>query len=445
MQLRDAVRISLFLVLGLGFGLLIGEPGWGVAAGAISALMALHNDLNQLLTWLRFRKSNEPPERSGVLEDLTLEIDYLRERHKKRKKKLASYLKQFQQATRALPDATVVLDTNDEVRWANKAARESLGIRWPDDVGQRITNLIRQPELRNYIEQSPSAAEGLTVEIESPTKRERQLSILTAPYGQNQRIVVARDITQLHRANQTRSDFVANVSHELRTPITVFRGYLENLLAMPEQCPPGWEQALSQLNVQAERMRDLVEELLLLSSLEADDRVAKPEVVDIPQLLKEIHHRARELSATREHLFSLEVDSELYLNGDRSELYSALSNLVFNAVNYTKARGVIRISWSADDTGAHFVVEDNGIGIAEEHISRLTERFYRVDGSRQRGEFHGGTGLGLAIVKHVLSRHQAELKITSTEGQGSRFEATFPLSEIHRQPNQAANQTRDAG
>lgn len=446
MQLFDVIRLLGFALLGAAFGGLLGSAAWGVAGGILAAYTVLYTDLTNLLRWLRHPKGREPPERSGVLEHLTLEIDYLRERHKKRKKKLASYLKQFQQATRALPDATVVLDVNDEVRWANKAARKSLGVRWPDDDGQRITNLIRQPNLRDFIELQRDANDQQTIEIESPTHRERQLSILTAPYGTNQRILVARDVTQLHRANQVRSDFVANVSHELRTPITVFRGYLENLQAQADKAPPGWDQALAQMTVQSERMRSLVEELLLLSSLEADDRVPQPEPVNVAQLINDVHARAAKLSGAKEHLFALEIDHELYIEGDGGELFSAFANLVDNAVHYTGARGVIRLNWFADDNGAHFVVEDNGVGIAPEHLPRLTERFYRVDPSRERNSGVGGTGLGLAIVKHVLSRHQGELSITSTPGVGSLFSADFPRRVICEAP--AAARTagqRDAG
>lgn len=429
MQLRDIWRLAAFLTLGLLAGWLMNAVPWGLLAAALVYVATLHADLNRLLRWLRQRKAHEPPERPGVFEELTLEIDYLRDRHKKRKKKLSNYLKQFQQATRALPDATVVLDPDGEVRWANATAREALGIRWPDDVGQRLTNIIRLPELRQFVESSDEDNRA-TLEIPCPTDRERQLSVLMAPYGNDQRILVARDVTELHRANQVRSDFVANVSHELRTPITVFRGYLETLSSQRDACPPEWGAALEEMTVHADRMRSLVEELLLLSSLEAEPQVSNPEPVDVSQLLNEVHAAARELSGDRDHLFSLEVDGGLRVLGHRNELYSAFSNLVFNAVQYTPARGVVRLRWYADDAGAHFVVEDNGIGIAEEHLPRLTERFYRVDASRQRDGYAGGTGLGLAIVKHVLSRHRATLHITSTLDKGSCFSADFPAEVV---------------
>jgi two-component system phosphate regulon sensor histidine kinase PhoR len=406
-------------------GLATGQIALAFALGALAYIAWLHRNLALLLRWLRNTKAYEPPEPPGVFEELALEIDYLRERHKKRKKKLANYLKQFQQATRALPDATVVLNDDGTVQWANDAAARTLGVRWPEDLGQRITNLIRSPRLRDFVS---AHTEGGAIEIASPTNPHQFLSIVLARYGKNQWLFVARDITQLHRANQIRSDFVANVSHELRTPITVFRGYLETLVQQRDQAPAAWQPALDQLDAHAARMQTLVEELLLLSRLEQEDHVLKPEPVLVSELLGDILKQARALSGKREHLFSLEADPTLQVMGATNELNSAFGNLVFNAVNYTPPRGIIRIRWYQDASGAHFEVQDNGIGIGEEHLDRITERFYRVDQSRSRG--NGGTGLGLAIVKHVLIRHGAQLRITSKLGEGSTFRCDFPPAVV---------------
>lgn len=425
MMSKDLWRIvTLALVATLG-GYASGEYALCYLLAAIGYIAWLHRNLGRLLEWLRHRKTHEPPDPEGVFEELSLEIDYLRERHKKRKKKLAAYLKQFQQATRALPDATVVLGDDNEVQWANEAATRHLGIRWPEDMGQRIINLIRTPKVRDFV---LARAEHSALEIPSPTNPYRHLSVLLAPYGKARWLFVARDVTQLHRANQIRSDFVANVSHELRTPITVFRGYLETLVDQREQAPPAWTPVLEQLDAHAHRMQTLVEELLLLSRLEQDDDVPNPEPVAVSEMLSDILRAARVVSGKREHLFSLEVDPALQIMGSAKELHSAFSNLVINAVNYTPARGVVQIRWYRDPRGAHLEVQDNGIGIAEEHLERITERFYRVDSSRARGE--GGTGLGLAIVKHVLLRHHATLDIQSRLGEGSTFRCDFPPETI---------------
>ncbi|MGH8595705.1 MAG: phosphate regulon sensor histidine kinase PhoR [Gammaproteobacteria bacterium] len=422
---RDLWRIAGLLLAALVIGGVTGRYSASLSIAAVIYILWVHRNLGLLLGFLRNSKTHPAPEPPGVFEEISLEIDYLRERHKKRKRKLASYLKQFQQATRALPDATVVLTEDGAVQWANEAAARTLGVRWPEDLGQRITNLIRLPKLRDFVhEHLPATA----IEIPSPTNPNRFLSVLLAPYGKSQWLFVARDITELHRANQIRSDFVANVSHELRTPITVFRGYLETLIDQRAQAPAAWLPVFDQLNAHANRMQTLVEELLLLSRLEQEDHVPNPEPVLVSELLSDVLKMARTVSGNREHLFALEADPVLQVIGSYSELSSAFSNLVFNAVNYTPARGVIQLRWYRDADGAHFEVRDNGIGIGDEHLERITERFYRIDSSRSRGQ--GGTGLGLAIVKHVLIRHGATLQIESKLGEGSTFRCDFPLAAI---------------
>ncbi len=425
MLYRDFLRIALLFGGALAVGVVVGHVVPALLIAAILHIVWTYRNLHRLLAWVRDFKRLEPPAVPGTFEVIALEVDYLRERHKKRKKKLANYLKQFQKATRALPDATVVLDADDAVQWANNAAAAQLGIRWPEDLGQRVTNLLRAPEVADFIrKKNPKVA----AEISCPTDPARFLSILLAPFGKDQWLFVARDITQLHRANQMRSDFVANVSHELRTPITVFRGYLENLRGQSDRCPPTWEPVLEQMQHHALRMQSIVEDLLLLSRLEQEERVPDPQPVDVATMLNDIHLQARRLSGENEHLFSLEIDHTLSIAGAERELYSAFSNLVFNAVLYTPARGVIKLRWHADEQGAYFDVEDNGVGIAPEHVPRITERFYRVDSSRSRDM--GGTGLGLAIVKHVLVRHEATLEVTSTLGSGSLFRCRFPRTAV---------------
>lgn len=425
MAFRDFWRLLIWFAVAAGIGWLSGQvlPALGIAALLYAAW--LHRNLYAVLRWLRDSKHYEPPEPPGIFEELAIEIDYLRERHKKRKRKLANYLKQFQQATRALPDPTVVLDPDGTVQWANAAAANQLGIRWPEDMNQRITNLVRMPRLLEFVREHNEAT---TIEIPSPTDPNRFLSVLLAPYDRNQWLLVARDVTQLHRLNQMRSDFVANVSHELRTPTTVIKGFVESLLEQRRLAPPSWIPALEQISSHADRMQSLIEELLLLSRLEQDHTISDSQAVLVGELLSDVVKQARALSGKREHLFALEIDPRLQVEGNYNELFSAFSNLVFNAVNYTPAKGVIRIRWYGDDAGAHLAVQDNGVGIAEEHLSRVTERFYRVDQSRSRAG--GGTGLGLAIVKHVLLRHGASLDVQSALGAGSTFRCDFPAQKV---------------
>ena len=425
MTTNDFWRLFWLLAGATVVGAVLGQLPAALALALAAHVLWLNRRLEALLNWLRDSKRFLPPDAPGVFEDISIEIDYLRERHKKRKKKLASYLKQFQQATRALPDATVVLDQEGAVQWANAAAARDLGIRWPEDTGQRVTNLLRLPALRDFVREH---AEARTLEIQSPTNQHRFLSVLLAPYGRDQWLFVARDVTQLHRINQIRSDFVANVSHELRTPTTVLKGFIEALRDQRELAPPTWQAPLDQMHNHAERMQQLIEELLLLSRLEQDDHASQLEPVAVGEMLADILIQARNLSGLHEHLFSLEAQPALQIRGNRQELFSAFSNLVFNAVHYTPPRGVIQIRWYSDDAGAHLEVQDNGVGMGEEHLERITERFYRIDHARSR--LVGGTGLGLSIVKHVLLRHEARLDIKSRLGEGSVFRCDFPLAAI---------------
>ncbi|MFT4560736.1 MAG: two-component system phosphate regulon sensor histidine kinase PhoR [Gammaproteobacteria bacterium] len=406
--------------------------GWMIDDISLALLVALslytlwlHRNISQLLSWIRDRKNQHAPDPPGVFEDLCREIDYSRERHRKRKKKLGSYLRQFRLATRALPDGTIVLDDRGTVTWANKAATAYLGIRWPDDAGQRITNLIRLPEIAEFVDENKQLS---SVDITSPIDPDLHLNIRITPYGNAQRLFVARDVTQLHRANRIRRDFVANVSHELRTPITVLRGYLENMSSQREQCPPSWHNAMAQMLEHVARMQSIVEDLLALSKLEQHDEVDHTEVVSVASLVADIHRESQLLNEKYEHIFALEVDTTLEIVGSTKELHSCFSNLVYNALHYSGKSKVIEIRWYQDADGAHFAVKDNGVGIAPQHLERLTERFYRVDTARDRTQ--GGTGLGLAIVKHVLTRHGGSLHIESELEKGSTFRCDFPPKSI---------------
>ena len=262
MSVADGYRLILSVAFGACLGILFGDVALGMLLSLAAYVAWIHSRLNGLLKWVRNRKEYEAPETEGVFEDITLEIDYLRERHKKRKKKLASYLKQFRQATRALPDATIVLDRDGNVQWANKASEQTLGVRWPEDVDQRITNLVRNPELVEFVD---AAVDGTSIDISSPTENERQFNIRLAHYGKDQLLFVARDTTELQRANQIRKDFVANVSHELKTPLTVIKGYVETLSMKSDLMPEGYPAALTEMEKHANRMQYLVEDLLLLS------------------------------------------------------------------------------------------------------------------------------------------------------------------------------------
>ena len=264
------------------------------------------------------------------------------------------------------------------------------------------------------------------LELESPFFADRWLNIMLRPYSQDQLLMVIRDITLTHRLDSIRKDFIANVSHELRTPLTVFHGYLEILQDMPSIQPDQLQEILAQMAGQSQRMQSLVKDLLLLSRLEsAEPDINKHSKIHVATMLEAICSDAKVLSGDKAHQFSFELDDSLYIFGQEEELYSAFSNLVFNAVRYTPEKGTIFLKWYVEDEKSVLLIEDNGVCIAKEDIPKLTQRFYRTDKARSRVQDGEGTGLGLAIVKHVLLRHQAELYIESALGQGSRFYCFF--------------------
>jgi two-component system phosphate regulon sensor histidine kinase PhoR len=252
------------------------------------------------------------------------------------------------------------------------------------------------------------------------------LKIHVIPYADKQNLLLARDITQLHRLEQIRRHFVANASHELRTPLTVISGFVETMRDAKEDCLQHWQRPLLLIAQQTTQMCSIVDDLLLLSRLEAEPFINRVESVQVADMLQSICEEARILSGEQNHQITLEVADNLVIYGKSDELRSVFSNLLSNAVRYTPMNGSITVRWYKDDQGIHCQVSDTGEGIAPEHLPRLTERFYRVDVARSRNQ--GGTGLGLAIVKHVLIRHKGSLRIESVVGQGSSFYCDFPVS-----------------
>ncbi|BAP57330.1 phosphate regulon sensor kinase PhoR [Thioploca ingrica] len=412
------------LVLGmLLIGWWVGQP-LGFLLLAILLYLGWHlYNLYQLERWFRLRKKKiNLPDTLGIWGEVFYHFYRLQQRNRKHKRKISAILKRFQSSTAAMPDAAVVLGKHYEIEWLNKSAQKLLGLQSPQDRGKPITNFIRSPVFLQYLTDS---YEQSTVTIVSPTNHNLILKINVVPYAGNQHLLLARDTTQLHRLEQIRRDFIANVSHELRTPLTVLAGFIETLRDDEDECTQQWERPLLLMAQQSARMRNLIEDLLLLSRLESDTTIGSTGPVRVAEMLHTICEEARILSGEQAHRITLLADENLVLEGRREELRSAFSNLIFNAVRYTPAQGDITVRWYQDEKGMHFEVSDTGEGIAPEHLPRLAERFYRVDVGRSRQQ--GGTGLGLAIVKHVLLRHQGQLHIDSILGQGSTFRCDFPL------------------
>ncbi|MDD3516873.1 MAG: phosphate regulon sensor histidine kinase PhoR [Chromatiales bacterium] len=407
------------LLTGLVIGLFTEAYAWSLLFTLLLYIGWQFYQLYRFHRWLLTGRRSEPPPASGVWGELMYEHYRLHMRNRKRKKKVARLLRRFTDTSAAMPDAAVILDRHFQIEWFNDAAGRLLGLK-PQDVGRRITHLLRHPAFIAYVTGEDYRE---TVEFPGPLDIDLRLNARIVPYGDKQYLLSVRDVTRLYRLEEMRRDFVANVSHELRTPLTVITGYLETLTDMDEVEPV--RPLMVQVKSQAERMRRIVEDLLALARLETRNlNPADMQEVPVPALVAGIAEDARVLSGERQQTIVTEVDADLRLRGAPSELHSAFANLVSNAVRYTQDGGRIVVRWYADDAGAHFEVEDNGIGIEPQHLPRLTERFYRVESDRSRAS--GGTGLGLAIVKHVLQRHGASLRIDSQPGRGSRFTCDFP-------------------
>ena len=421
------IRHMLMLVTAaLVAGLISNQYGWSLAIGLGLYLAWTLKQLLRLHDWLSRHKADEPPpDGYGLWGEVFDSIYHLQRRDQRVRGRLQAVIDRVQESTAALRDAVIMLDSEGNLEWWNRAAETLLGLKTPQDSGQSVSNLVRHPRFKEYFEQG-NYAEPL--EIPSPTNDRMRIQLLITRYGNNEHLMLVRDVTRIHQLEQMRKDFVANVSHELRTPLTVIFGYLETLLDNVEEVNPRWVRALQQMHQQGGRMQTLLNDLLLLAKLEATDYPSDSYPIEVDTLLKTIKGDAQALSANKNQQISLNVESEVQLKGSETELRSAFSNLIFNAVKYTPAEGKIHIRWWADEHGAHLSVEDSGIGIETKHLPRLTERFYRVDSSRASNT--GGTGLGLAIVKHVLLRHRGTLEINSVPGKGSVFICHFPAIQL---------------
>ena len=364
------------------------------------------------------------PDTSGKWGDVFTRLARLVRDQNQSHQNISAALERLRSATSAMPEGVVILDELDRIEWCNPVAEKHLGVNSSLDTGQHITHLVRHTRFAEFLV-ARNYTEPLV--IKQHRKRGLILSLQFVPYGDKQKLLLSRDITELERTQTMRRDFVANVSHELRTPLTVIGGFLETLSDESPSDPETRKWALGLMADQTQRMQGLVDDLLTLSRLEETENLVREEHVDVPEMLRELYEEAKSLSGGR-HQISLHLDTSAKLLGNMHELRSAFSNLISNAIRYTPNDGTITLTWAIRNGQGVFAARDTGIGIEPEHISRLTERFYRVDRGRSRET--GGTGLGLAIVKHVLSCHQAKLEITSEPGKGSCFSALFPETRL---------------
>lgn len=410
--------------VGLFFG---AAAAFAVLACGFLALNIYHQrNLAKLSNWTHAPIGTPPPEAIGIWDFAFADLSRRARVSSSQKEQLASSLEHFREASQAMPDGVVFLGEADCIEWINQTAEQHFGLNGQRDLGQPITNLVRQPDFVSYIEQR-HFEEALV--LHSSRNEGVTLAVHIIPFGHASHMVLSRDISRSERLATMRRDFVANVSHELKTPLTVINGFLETIFDGLEDIPPAdIKRYLNFALEQSARMQRLVDDLLTLSGLETGLPQPQDERIDAHALANAVAEEAQLLS-NGQHEISCKLGSKAFILGSYKELHSAFANLASNAVRYTPAGGKIELCWEISGKNeGRFCVKDQGIGIAEEHIPRLTERFYRVDRGRSRET--GGTGLGLAIVKHVLTRHQAALEIDSQIGQGSQFCVKFPAKRI---------------
>lgn len=410
-------ELFLFCLPALILGLLIGHFGWLLFVSLLAALGWNYYNQLKLSHWLWLDRSITPPPGHWSWEPLFYGLNQMQMRNRRRRRELALLIKRFRSGAESLPDAVVLTTEDGNIFWCNRLAQELLGFRWPEDNGQHIFNLLRYPEFIRWMQDRDfSRALNLLV------NNDHYVEFRVMPYSAGQLLMVARDVTQMRQLEGARRNFFANVSHELRTPLTVLQGYLE-IMNDTELEAPFRDKALDTMREQTRRMDGLVTQLLTLSRIEAAANIDLHERVDMPLMMVMLESEAQTLSGGR-HDIIFHVDDKLQVFGNTDQLRSAVSNLVYNSVNHTPTGTRIEVSWQLTPGGAQFQVNDNGPGIAAQHLPRLTERFYRVDEARSRQT--GGSGLGLAIVKHALSHHNTKLEISSKLGEGARFMFTLP-------------------
>ena len=430
-MIRRAVELLLLVVLGAVWGWANDSANWSFAGALAGACVwSVFDGLRarRVLDWLNKGEVSRTPALSGVWGEV---LERGRKLVKKLEKKAGNSdarLEDFLAAIQASPNGVVLLDSSGRIEWSNLTAATHLGFDPQRDLGQYVRNLVRAPAFVSYME---TGNFGYEIQIDGPGPRPTQpskISLQVHPYGKKRKLMISRDVTAVQLAETMRRDFVANVSHEIRTPLTVLSGFVETMQSLPLE-EEERVRYLALMSQQAQRMQTLVSDLLTLSRLEGSPAPGQGDWVEANELLSHVVQEARGLSAAISqpvHEIVVEPCDTLKVSGAKTELLSAMSNLLSNAVRYTPGGGVITVGWRVreSDGWGEFFVSDCGQGIAAEHLPRLTERFYRVDRSRSRET--GGTGLGLAIVKHVVQRHGGQMDVQSEIGQGSTFVIALP-------------------
>lgn len=433
---RRALELLCLVALGAVWGWANDSPPWTFAGALLGALVwAIFDGLRarEVLGWIAKGEASRAPHLSGTWGEVVERSRKLIKKLDRKAQNSDTRLEDFLAAIQASPNGVVLLDSTGRIEWANLTAANHLGFDPQRDLGQYVRNMVRAPAFTAYLNAADFSHE---IQVDGPGPRPSQpskISLQIHPYGKKRKLVLTRDVTALQLAETMRRDFVANVSHEIRTPLTVLSGFVETMQSIPLEAADR-ERYLALMSQQAQRMQTLVSDLLTLSRLEGSPSPGAGEWVDGDELLGHVLQEARGLTqviAHPPHQIESAQGPALLVSGAKTELLSAMSNLMSNAVRYTPGGGEIRAGWRTQpEGGAQFFVQDTGPGISAEHLPRLTERFYRVDRSRSRET--GGTGLGLAIVKHVAQRHGGQVDVQSTLGQGSTFMIHLPASRIRQ-------------
>jgi two-component system phosphate regulon sensor histidine kinase PhoR len=410
-----------FLAAGAAVGWIYGRPELGLLA---AALVALGWNIRRLFIFdraVRARDFDALRHGDGIWQQIFSRFRYAQQRGTKHKNRYRVLLREIRKSTDAMPDGAVILDQNNEILVLNRAAKRLAGLKPRKDRGQRVDNLIRNPELTALLQSDDFSR---AIDIPSPVMSTGWLNCRVVPYGADQKLLLLRDVTERLRLNKMRRDFVANASHELRTPLTVISGYLESIIE--DGVAEDHEFPISQMQTAARRMNAIISELLELSRLESGGQASLDNTVDVGALMM----NAKRAFAGRRDApeILLEIKSSALLRGNAGQLESVVTNLLSNALRHTPADGTVTLRFESNKKRAVLSVIDTGEGIAGEDIPRVTERFFRVDRGRARED--GGVGIGLAIVKHILGRHDAELVIQSRVGEGSEFRCVFPASRV---------------
>lgn len=412
-------RILLLTVLAFLLGWFYGYPLEAALLLLLCVVAFWLFQMNRVQNWLQ-SPQQPPPDVYGIWGELTARVYSNQRKNRAIQQQLQSSIEYLQDSLASMRDGVIMVDAHGAIKWMNTAVEPLLGLRYPEDTGQTLTNLVRAPEFNSYF---LSGEYATPLQYAAAGDGRIHLRVEITFFGEGERLLFIRDVSAAVRMEEIRRDFIANVSHELRTPLTVITGYLGTFIANADKLPSAYGKPLQQMSQQADRMENLIKDLLWLSRIESEKREAKHDRVDMRALLQELCDELTDTHPT--HTIELQLECDCKILGDYRELYSAVYNLVINAIKYSESHVPIAISWTRTGGQCALQVKDSGVGIDPVLIPRLTERFYRVDDSRNSST--GGTGLGLAIVKHVAEAHDAQLQISSAPGEGSRFTLVFAV------------------